>query len=119
MSETKTKLQQLLRELYRFDLADLDCGIYRKMNYTRRAIERWTVDLPESLSDLIGLDIETRRVFTQRHKDTDKNLGVSVSPCEVRYLLGLDVETRQVSTQRRKDTEKNLGVSAIGAGGNQ
>lgn len=34
-----TKLQALLRELFEFDCADLDFGIYRIMNLKRGAIE--------------------------------------------------------------------------------
>jgi adenine-specific DNA-methyltransferase len=44
------KFQQLLRELFEFDLADLDFGIYRIMNYKRRVIERWIQeDLPKAI----------------------------------------------------------------------
>ncbi len=50
MSEPKAKFQQLLRELFQFDLADLDFGIYRIMNYKRQVIERWiTEDLPRTI----------------------------------------------------------------------
>ena len=37
----KERFQQLLRELFQFDLADLDFGIYRIMNHKRQVIERW------------------------------------------------------------------------------
>ena len=50
MRELKTKFQQLLQELFQFDLADLDFGIYRIMNYKRQVIERWiTEDLPRTI----------------------------------------------------------------------
>ena len=49
MSRHLTKFQQLLRELFQFDCADLDFGIYRIMNYKRDIIERFiTQDLPEA-----------------------------------------------------------------------
>ena len=36
-----TKFQDLLRELFQFDCADLDFGIYRIMNHKRDVIERF------------------------------------------------------------------------------
>jgi adenine-specific DNA-methyltransferase len=47
MSDNLAKFQSLLRELFQFDCADLDFGIYRIMNHKRAVIERWiTEDLP-------------------------------------------------------------------------
>ena len=58
MTETKaqpphiSKFQQLLRELFQFDCADLDFGIYRIMNYKRDAIEEFiTETLPRTVAD--------------------------------------------------------------------
>ncbi|HHH41572.1 MAG TPA: site-specific DNA-methyltransferase [Chloroflexi bacterium] len=52
MSDSLAKFQQLLRELFRFDLADLDFGIYRIMNYKRRVIEHWIdEDLPKAIRE--------------------------------------------------------------------
>lgn len=51
-SETQEKFQSLLRELFQFDLADLDFGIYRIMNHKRQVIERWiTEDLPKAIEE--------------------------------------------------------------------
>jgi adenine-specific DNA-methyltransferase len=45
------KFQSLLRELFQFDCADLDFGIYRIMNYKRDVIERFiTSDLPKAVA---------------------------------------------------------------------
>ena len=45
------KFQRLLRELFQFDCADLDFGIYRIMNHKREAIEKFiTEDLPERVA---------------------------------------------------------------------
>jgi len=45
------KFQELLKELFQFDAADLDFGIYRIMNYKRGVIERFIQkDLPRSIS---------------------------------------------------------------------
>ena len=52
MSDSQAKFQQLLRELFQFDLADLDFGIYRIMNYKRRIIEHWIdEDLPKAIRE--------------------------------------------------------------------
>jgi len=44
--------QALLRELFQFDCADLDFGIYRIMNYKRGVIEKFiTKDLPQAVAE--------------------------------------------------------------------
>jgi adenine-specific DNA-methyltransferase len=49
------KLQGLLRELFQFDSADLDFGIYRIMNYKRDAIEKFIQkDLLEIINKELG-----------------------------------------------------------------
>jgi hypothetical protein len=40
-SEAQKRFQTLLRELFQFDSADLDFGIYRIMNHKRAVIERF------------------------------------------------------------------------------
>ncbi|MCL0070345.1 hypothetical protein M1N44_01010 [Dehalococcoidia bacterium] len=46
------KFQTLLRELFQFDCADLDFGIYRIMNYKRDVIEKFiTQDLPKAIAE--------------------------------------------------------------------
>ena len=52
MSEPLQKVQNLLRELFEFDCADLDFGIYRIMNHKRQVIERFiTEDLPKAIAE--------------------------------------------------------------------
>ena len=51
MPTAAAKFQDLLRELFQFDCADLDFGIYRVMNHKRDAIERFIAErLPETVS---------------------------------------------------------------------
>jgi len=51
MGDNQVKFQSLLRELFQFECADLDFGIYRIMNYKRGVIERFiTEDLPKAVS---------------------------------------------------------------------
>ena len=52
MRKALDKFQNLLRELFQFDCADLDFGIYRIMNHKRDVIERFiTKDLPKAIAD--------------------------------------------------------------------
>ena len=49
------KFQGLLRELFQFDCADLDFGIYRIMNHKRDVVERFiTTKLPETVEAELG-----------------------------------------------------------------
>ncbi len=50
-NDYREKFQRLLRELFQFDCADLDFGIYRIMNYKRGVIEKFiTEDLPAAVA---------------------------------------------------------------------
>ena len=52
MNESLKKFQDLLRELFQFDCADLDFGIYRIMNHKRDVIEQFIAeDLPNAIAD--------------------------------------------------------------------
>jgi len=51
MTDYQNKFQQLLRELFQFDCAGLDFGIYRIMNHKRDVVERFiTRDLPQAIA---------------------------------------------------------------------
>jgi len=53
----REKFQQLLRELFQFDCADLDFGIYRIMNYKRDVVEKFIArDLPKTIADELNRD---------------------------------------------------------------
>ena len=52
MADNKVKFQLLLRELFQFDCADLDFGIYRIMNHKRGVIEKFiTEELPKTIAE--------------------------------------------------------------------
>ncbi|MBM4431919.1 MAG: site-specific DNA-methyltransferase, partial [Chloroflexi bacterium] len=52
MNDSQSKFQQLLRELFQFDCADLDFGIYRIMNHKRAVIEAFiATDLPRLIDE--------------------------------------------------------------------
>ena len=63
-----TKFQGLLRELFQFDCADLDFGIYRIMNHKRDSIERFIVD---ELPARIAADLETGYLARQSQAMAD------------------------------------------------
>ena len=51
-NQNQEKFQQLLRELFQFDCADLDFGIYRIMNHKREVIEKFiSEDLVNAVSE--------------------------------------------------------------------
>jgi adenine-specific DNA-methyltransferase len=54
MSNAREKFQELLRELFQFDCADLDFGIYRIMNQKRAVIERF---IEKDLLDAVGKEL--------------------------------------------------------------
>ncbi|MEJ5296660.1 MAG: site-specific DNA-methyltransferase, partial [Armatimonadota bacterium] len=58
MSATpKQKFQDLLRELFEFDCADLDFGIYRILNHKRQVIQKWIAEeLPRVISEELKKD---------------------------------------------------------------
>ena len=55
VTDARLKLQQLLRELFQFDCADLDFGIYRVMNHKRAEIERF---IERDLLDAVNRELE-------------------------------------------------------------
>jgi len=57
MNDSLEKFQRLLRELFQFDCADLDFGIYRIMNYKRGVIEKFiTQELPKAVAEELDRD---------------------------------------------------------------
>lgn len=53
-SPEQTKFQNLLRELFQFDCADLDFGIYRIMNHKRRVLDGYIEhDLPRAIEEAV------------------------------------------------------------------
>ena len=54
-TENLSKFQGLLRELFQFDCADLDFGVYRIMNHKREAVERFISEqLPATIATELG-----------------------------------------------------------------
>ena len=81
MTKPIETFQALLRELFQFDCADLDFGIYRIMNHKRDVIERFIVeDLPKAAAEALdsGAMAEQSRVaeeLLEVRQQISKNLG--------------------------------------------
>ena len=75
------KFQDLLRELFQFDCADLDFGIYRIMNHKREVVERFIAEqLPESIdtelkTGLLARQAEARASLEAARGRVVKGLG--------------------------------------------
>ena len=105
MSQHQERFQALLRELFQFDSADLDFGIYRIMNHKREVIERYIADdLPKLIADDVSQGVlaeqallaeqlgkaqeEIREVLGAKSLDSDGKLQTVFheTPMGVRYL---------------------------------
>ena len=77
----RDKFQNLLRELFQFNLADLDFGIYRIMNYKRRVIEKWlNEDLPKAIREelqkgALAEQAEAQRALEEARQKVLETLG--------------------------------------------
>lgn len=75
------KLQKLLRDMFQFDSADLDFGIYRIMNYKRDAIEKFiSKDLVEAIQKelqkgALAEQSQAARQFQETKKKILETLG--------------------------------------------
>ena len=111
MSQHLERFQTLLRELFQFDSADLDFGIYRIMNHKREVIERYIAeDLPKLITD------DVSRGVLAEQKLLAEQLGQAQEKiCEVFGTKALDsdgklqavfhetpVGTRYLNLQRRQ-----------------
>ena len=71
------KFQDLLRQLFQFDCADLDFGIYRVMNHKREAVERFVSSgLPRAVSDELDKDALREQADAQAALDAARDLVV-------------------------------------------
>jgi len=66
--EEQARFQDLLRELFQFDCADLDFGIYRIMNHKREVIDRYIDrELPGAIEEAVSegaIETEAKRADT-------------------------------------------------------
>ena len=127
MSEHQQRFQALLRELFQFDSADLDFGIYRIMNHKRDAIERYIAEeLPQTITDELSRGMLAEQAILRKqvaeaqeeigkvlgpraiHSDGNLQQAFHETPVGVRYLSlqqrqawhvarGADVEALQAT----------------------
>ena len=83
MPTAAAKFQDLLRELFQFDCADLDFGIYRVMNHKRDAIERF---IAERLPDTVSAELARGAMGDQAAAHN----ALESARSEVRKTLGAD-----------------------------
>jgi len=123
MTESLAKFKELLRELFQFDCADLDFGIYRIMNYKRDVIEKFiTQDLPQAVAE--ELDRGALAEQSQANKelkeleqqirgidshaiDADGNLTEAIKKLDIgKKYLGL--KEKAAEGRGRKALEENI-----------
>ena len=81
MSEALKRFQDLLRELFLFDCADLDFGIYRIINHKRAVIEKFiSEDLPSAVAeelnrDALGAQAKAAQALEDARKKVVETLG--------------------------------------------
>ena len=102
MADSRTKLKNLLRELFQLDSADLDFGIYRIMNARRSEIERFLENglLPQikeaflkfKSSDLIQAKADLDKVIQQlKDAGVDPELSPKVKEYPEKLSTAVDV----------------------------
>ena len=76
------EFQALLRDLFQFDCADLDFGIYRIMNHKRDAVERFIVEkLPEAIDEALATgQLAEQKQATAYLKEARRTLIKSLGP---------------------------------------
>src|SRR5579884_299000 len=114
MTSPVDKFQTLLRELFQFDCADLDFGIYRIMNRKRGVIEKFiTSDLPKAIAEELD-----RGALAEQSQAAQELKEVAA---QIRETLGtdaLDAEGRLAETyQATRLGKKYLSLKARAAGG--
>jgi len=118
------RFQELLRELFQFDCADLDFGIYRIMNYKRVVIEKFiTQDLPKAIAEeldrgaladqsiaakeLTEMAQQIKETLDKDALDADGNLDNRFCDTEIgrKYL---DLKTKAAGGRGREALEANI-----------
>jgi len=81
MNDSLERFQNLLRQLFQFDCADLDFGIYRILNYKRQQVENFiTTRLPQIVDEAFAEYAEADRATVAKELDAVKQ--------QIRQTLG-------------------------------
>lgn len=116
MSNYLQKLQELLRELFQFDSADLDFGFYAVMNQKREQVAAFVEEqLPVAVQTGLGAVAEQSRqeaqvAFERARQNVLNTLGSGVLK---RDVLDLQYERTPIGEayQQAKDTRDNAAVA--------
>ena len=82
-SQPREKFQALLRELFQFDCADLDFGIYRIMNHKRDVVDRF---IAEDLLKAVTMELNQGALADQSQAVKD----MQATAAQIRETLGRD-----------------------------
>ena len=80
MTDYKTSFQTILRELFQFDAADLDFGIYRILNYKRDQINRF---IQEDIGKIVD------KSFAKHRDEQAANIGRLFEEARQKVIQGL------------------------------
>lgn len=106
MTDYKTRFQGILRELFQFDAADLDFGIYRILNYKRDQIDRFVQEDIEKIVD---------QAFARHRDERMDNIGRLFEEARQKVIQGLGPDAFLPSGELKKEYEKTpLGKEYLG-----
>ena len=112
MSKPLEKFQSLLRDLFQFDCADLDFGIYRIMNHKRDVVERFiTHDLPQAVTEELD-----RGALAEQSQAAAELKEVAAQIKETLDPDALDASGNLVKHHETKLGKKYLALKAKAAG---
>jgi len=114
MDKPLEKFQILLRELFQFDCADLDFGIYRIMNHKRDVIDRFiTKDLPKAIAEELN-----RGALADQSQAAGELQDVAAQIKDTLGAEALDADGNLAATYRNTPLgRKYLDLKAKAAGG--
>ena len=84
----QARFQELLHELFQFDSADLDFGIYRILNHKRTIIQRWIEeDLPKAIDEefkegALAKQTEAKKALEEARRKVLETLGEAAIDAE-------------------------------------
>ena len=113
MEQYREKFQALLRELFQFDCADLNFGIYRIMNHKRDVLDRFiSDDLPKAVTD----ELDRGALAEQSHAAAELE-EIAEQIGETLGVTALDADGNLTNAYKETPLgKKYLGLKAKAAG---
>ncbi len=119
-NEALTRFQNLLRDLFEFDCADLDFGIYRILNYKREVIEEFiTKTLPSIIESEIksATQQETEKIkkkLEEKKQEIRRAFGDSALTEQGELISYTDTPLGKQYTQLRENAQVQYTLSNAG-----